>query len=105
MACEGVIVGRAKSRHRGGKKGTEMKASFVCLSVELNVECPNPECSEYFDLFKNQELTEEGLLYRLVFPNNRSWGCSDFEKELDGMGIEIHCPKCKTKIEIESVEW
>ena len=105
MACEGVIVGRAKSRHRGGKKGTEMKATFVCMSLELNVECPNPDCGEYFDLFKNQELTDDGMLYGLVVPNNRPWGCSDFGKELDCAGIEIHCPKCKTKIEIESVEW
>jgi len=82
-----------------------MKATFTYLSLELNVECPNPECSEYFDLFRNKELTDDGFLYKLVVPKNDFWGCDDFQKQLDQAGIEIHCPKCKTKIEIESVEW
>lgn len=82
-----------------------MKANFVNMSIELNVECPNPDCSEYFDLFDMQELTEEGFLYNLVLPKTGFWGCKDFQKKLDDSGIEIHCPKCKTKVEVESVEW
>ena len=82
-----------------------MKANFVSLNLELNVECPNPECTEWFDLFDIQELTDDGFLYKLVVPNDRHWGCEDFQKQLDDAGIEIHCPKCHTKIEIESVEW
>jgi uncharacterized protein YwqG len=82
-----------------------MKSNFVHLSLELNVECPNPDCSNYFDLFEIQELTEDGLLYNLVTPKNDFWGCKDFQKQLDNFDIKIYCPKCKTKIEIESVEW
>lgn len=85
-----------------------MEAKFVHMSLELNVECPNEDCDEYFDLFKMSELIDEGLLYDLVCSTKGTygnWGCEDFQKRLDEMGIEIHCPKCGTKIEIESVSW
>jgi hypothetical protein len=82
-----------------------MKAAFVNMSLELNVECPNADCTEYFNLFDIQELTDDGFLYTLVVPKDGPWGCRDFQKQLDDAGIEIHCPKCGTKVEIESVEW
>lgn len=82
-----------------------MKAKFVYMSLELNVECPNPECEEYFDLFDIQELIDDGFLYKLVVPQNRPWGCDDFQKQLNDAGVEIRCPKCNTIVEIESVEW
>lgn len=34
-----------------------------------------------------------------------AWGCENFQEQIDQAGVEIHCPSCKTKIEIESVEW
>ena len=83
-----------------------MEAEFVLMSLELNVECPN--CEDYFDLFNIPELTDEGFLYDLVCTNNgfyAGWGCKDFQKRLDDNDIEIRCPRCKTKITIESVNW
>lgn len=84
-------------------KGNNMKAN-ASLSVELNVECPNPECPNCFDLFNCQELIDDGFLYGLVFSKDNSWRFGDFQKQLDDYGVEIHCPNCNTKIEIESVE-
>lgn len=85
-----------------------MQAKLVFMSLELNVECPNSECENYFNLFNNEMLRDDGFLHNLVCSNNGTygnWGCKEFQKQLDDAGIEIHCPKCGMKIEIESVEW
>ena len=82
-----------------------MKAKYVHMSLELWVDCPYENCNGFFDLFKIERLTDEGLLYDLVCPKDSFWGCEDFQKKLDEYEIEITCPECGKKIEVESVEW
>ena len=82
-----------------------MEAKFVLMTLELWVDCPYENCDEYFDLFELEYLTEDGLLYDLVTPRNNHWGCADFQKRLDKLGIKITCPKCERDIEIESVDF
>lgn len=82
-----------------------MKTKHAIITVELNVECPNPDCGNVFDLFEMQQLTEEGILFDIVMPSDKQWGCKDLQKELDNNRLEIRCPECKTKIEIGEVEW
>ena len=60
------------------------------LIAELLVECP--ACGEDFDLF------DEDDDYRFQKPIfNNDWGAL--------RGIEITCPSCGNRIEIEKVTW
>jgi hypothetical protein len=73
-----------------------MKRTSGTLVISCNVKCPY--CAEYFDLFEQEELTEDGYIFKALLPPDESWGKVDW-------GEIIQCPECKKEITIDLVEW
>lgn len=73
-----------------------MDIANATLSISCNVECPN--CKEYFDLFEQEGLTDDGYIYKELLPPNEMWG-------KDNWGEIVRCPECEEKITIDLVEW
>jgi hypothetical protein len=68
-----------------------MIVEYAVWSLELNIECPNPECEHRFDYLQTKEYTEqdgwEGLKH-----------C-----ESDNMAnIKVKCPECGTDLLIKT---
>ena len=70
------------------------------LSIEINVECPNEECGDYFDLMKIEGLNDEGQLLSVACPSKGHWSESHEKFNLD-----IACPACNQKIKIDGIGW
>ena len=80
-----------------------MKAKSASLEIEINVECEN--CGHNFNLFDQEYLTEEGLLYDIVLPEGGPWGCENLDAVLEHYGRSVTCPLCKNELKVGDVVW
>ena len=57
-----------------------------------------PHCEEVIDLLEITYLTDDGFIYNKCMPDDKPWGCLDFNQE-------ITCPECEKEFNIEQVEY
>ena len=73
-----------------------MKTAKANISLEINVECPH--CEDYIDLLDIQYLCDDGYIYNKCLSSTRSWGCDDFNEE-------VECPSCNKQFKVGNVVW
>ena len=77
-------------------------AETATLVIELRVECPNEDCSNWIDLLDEDDTNgtahnDDSMLLRQVFPSNGNH--DDFKCE------EVTCSACKTTFDVKGLEW
>ena len=80
----------------GDDMSEEVEAS---LSIELNVQCPNGECYDFFDLMTLGDLNEDGGIIKYACPDGH-W--SERHKDFE---IDIKCPSCGEEIKVRGIGW
>lgn len=66
------------------------------LTISVDVDCPNEDCGNSFNLFDLEHLTDEGTIHRAVL--GETFGTDDFDEI-------VQCPDCGILMKIGAITW
>jgi len=81
---------------------SDLEIVEACLSIEMNVNCPNVECDYLIDLLREKDTNgynhnDDGALLRQMFPKHGNH--EDFECD------SVVCTQCKTEFNVRELVW
>lgn len=85
----------------------KLKTATASWSISLNVECPNPKCEYYMDLWDNKDFQwDEGYpfkaaeSYQLPDKDGRK---ASYNEELNEYNSKFICPKCEQEFQLTEI--